>query len=391
MQQRDLLTSTTDAPPWLCENRSNAQRFLAVIGTALDALLEKQDEGAAAKCPVQGEDPSLIPLQAADRVFVQGPAETNAQFITRMQGAYDAWARAGSRPAVLEQVQAYLSGQHVGVAASLPECLIVGGSTSSVWDVLTIGADQGAAPARRVVSSPSPNWDWDSNFTRGQAWLVLFMHLVPTGQSGATGNVVSTGGSGVAGVTTGFAQVTGLLGMTASNVQQYITVSGAASSANNGTFQIVAVPSDSSVLIANPRAVAPDANNGSLVWSVGAYPFIGPAPVWGSPSFVWGAGTWGVNCSSQIITSIRQLVQRWKSASTYYPNIIISFGGGDGTAGNEFSPLSTTGAGNPDGTWGRIGENVGGAWVAAKQPLNPFTAFCGGTGVSVSCYEKNRT
>jgi len=69
----------------------------------------------------------------------------------------------------------------------------------------------------------------------------------------------------------------------------------------------------------------------------------------------------------------------------------VSFGGGDGTASNEFSPLSAQGAGNPDGTWGDIGKLSGGAWVPAKQPLNAFTAFCDGTGTAVQCYEKWQT
>jgi hypothetical protein len=107
---------------------------------------------------------------------------------------------------------------------------------------------------------------------------------------------------------------------------------------------------------------------------------------------VWGdTYTWGVNCSPLVIQSIRQIVQRWKAASTYYPNIIISFGGGDATAGSEFSPNSAQGAGNPDGTWGGAGKNVNGVWVPARTTVNPFTAFCDGTGSRISCYEVNVT
>ena len=39
----------------------------------------------------------------------------------------------------------------------------------------------------------------------------------------------------------------------------------------------------------------------------------------------------------------------------------------------------------------QIGKEVAGGWVPAKTALNPFTAFCDGTGVAISCYEKNRT
>jgi hypothetical protein len=272
------------------------------------------------------------------------------------------------------------------VAVDLPECLIVGGNSDfTTWATIFGSMAQGAPPARALVAPP--NWDWDGVDLPSRAWLVLFMHLVSTGQSGGPGaSITSVGGSGVTGVTSGFATIDGLSGMVASNVQQYITITGGGAT-RNGTFQIQTVLSSTSIIIANPIATV----GGSLSWSIGQYPYIGPAPVWGSPSFVWGAGTWGVNCSPLVIQSIRQIVQRWKSASTYYPRIVISFGGGDGTAGNEFSPLSSQGAGNPDGTWGDFGNNVNGVWTPAKQPLNPFTAFCDGTGQAIRCYEKNRT
>lgn len=402
--QRDNLTSPGLFPPWLCGDGSNAQRFLFAMAHALDGLLEKQQQAMSAKLPTQGQDPSLIPLQAADRLFVQGPAETNAQIIARMQRARDSWKRAGSRPAVLEQVQAYLTGTQAGVAVDLPECLIVGGyvpassTDAAVWDTIYNSTPQGGAPAHaRIVPS---NWDWDGDTTHPtRAWLVLFMHLVSLGRTGAAATVASTGGSGVTGVTSGFATLTGLTGMSTDDVMRYLTISGAATSSNNGTFQIAAVLSNSSVIIANPSAVAADANNGAIAWSVGEYPFIGPGPVWGSPSFVWGAGNaWGLSCSAEIVTSIRNIVKQWKSASTYYPGILISFGGGDSTSGSEFSPNSSIGGGNPDGSdasWALPGYFRSPAFVPSRQlsdpSFNPFTVMCDGTGVSIRCYEKNRS
>ncbi len=381
-QQRHWMTGPDLCPPWLCGDDTNAQKFMFCIGNALDTLLEKQDEAMAAKLPGNA-DPSLIPLQAADRLMVQGPAEPNASFVVRLQGAFQAWARAGSRVAALAQIQAYLTDLQPGVAAALPECLIVGGNASlSTWATIYGSMIQGAPPARAVVSPA--NWNWDNQDQPTRAWLVLFMHLVATGQSGTGATVASVGGSGVVGVTSGFATITGLAGMVDSNVQQYLTLAGGVAG-NTGTFQIQTVLSDSSVIIANTAAVV----GGSLSWSVGAYPYIGPAPVWGSPSFVWGAGTWGLNCSPLVIQSIRAILKRWKGSSTYYPKIVVSFGGGDATAGSEFSPLSVQGAGNPDGTWGGLGKLVNGVWVPAKQPLNPFTAFCDGSADAVQCYEKN--
>ncbi len=373
-QQRDVVSGPGLAPPWLCGYNSNGQKFLYIFGLMLDMLLEKSNEAQIAKCPGQGADQSAIPLQAADRVLVQGPAESNASFTLRLENAFNSWARAGSRPSALAQLQAYMTDLQVGVAASLPECLIVGGNTSlTTWDSLTIGAEQNAPPAHALISPA--NWNWDGLNLPARAWLVLFMHLVSTGQSGASAAVASTGGSGVAGVTTGFATLTGLAGIATDNVQQYITLSGGVAG-NTGTFQITSVVSTTSVIIANTAAVV---TAGPLAWTIGQYPYIGPAPVWGSPDFVWGDGTWGVNCSELVIQSVRSILKTWKAASTYYPNIIISFGGGDATAGNEFSPNSAEGAGNPDGSW---------VYPGTGKPLNPFTAICDGTGLATSCYEK---
>ncbi len=396
-QQRDEMAGPSDCPPWLCAYNSNAQKFQYVLGLAMDALLEKSDEAQSAKLPGQS-DPSCIPLQAADRLLVQGPAESNTSFTARLTGAFQAWARAGSRPAVLGQIQAYLTDLQPGVVLSSPECLIVGGNTStSTWSTIFGTTPQGDPPAQAVVSPP--NWDWDGEDKPTRAWLVLFMQLVDAGLSGAAGAVASVGGSGVTGVTSGFATLTGLAGLTASVVGQYLTMNGAPG--NKGAFQIVAYVSATSCIVANPSASV----QSGLAWSIAYYPYIAPAPVWGSPEFVWGAGTWGVSCSEQVIISIRQILQRWKSARTYYPKIIVSFGGwsaadapgGTGVAGDDFSPLSSQGVGNPDGTWGTYGKNVAGCWVPSRTPQDKpftgsrFTAFCDGTGTAIRCYEKNRT
>lgn len=62
--------------------------------------------------------------------------------------------------------------------------------------------------------------------------------------------------------------VTGLTGMQSSFVGQSMTFSGAADHHNNGTFEIVAYVSPTSVQISNASAVVPDANNGSIHWTM---------------------------------------------------------------------------------------------------------------------------
>lgn len=62
--------------------------------------------------------------------------------------------------------------------------------------------------------------------------------------------------------------VTGLNHVTPDLVGTQITISGAATGANNGTFQITDYVSTTSLKFANTGGVAPDANNGGITWSL---------------------------------------------------------------------------------------------------------------------------
>ena len=79
------------------------------------------------------------------------------------------------------------------------------------------------------------------------------------GQSGLLANITT--------VAAGIATVTGLTGMSAQSKGRMLTISGAASAGNNGTFLIVAVNSATSVDVSNINAVAVDANNGAISWT----------------------------------------------------------------------------------------------------------------------------
>jgi len=83
---------------------------------------------------------------------------------------------------------------------------------------------------------------------------------------------IGTGGTGAAAsITTvigGVAILTGLTGFATDTAgQRWITITGAASGGNNGTFKILSFISSSSVTIRNAAAVASDANNGSISWT----------------------------------------------------------------------------------------------------------------------------
>lgn len=77
-----------------------------------------------------------------------------------------------------------------------------------------------------------------------------------TGQSGAAASITVTA----------VVTVTGLSGMTAGSVGNFLTLTGAATGANNGTFLISVFNSPTSVEIINASA-ATDGNNGSISWT----------------------------------------------------------------------------------------------------------------------------
>ena len=344
---------------------------------------------------------------------------------------------AGSARAVLREVQAYLQNLQPGVSATLPLVTIVGGPWNgyATWHQLYQGDAFGALPTLTTVA-PS-NFNWDGLERPWRSWLVLYMSRAATGNSGTlaqttialAGSFTAPGllNAGVwvpnaAGtpVTSPFITVDDLANMPASCVGQWLTLSGSSHSGNNGTFQIVQRLSSSSVVIANPSGVAADA--GPLTWSTSAYPYIGPGLVWGAPGTVWGQGEinlpavdtghlfqgvwqptvsavagigavngWGLNVSPDQIVSIRGIVQQRKSAGTYYPHIIIAFDGSTGAAGSAYSPNSTTGAGNPDGTFGSVGKLVAGVWVPARAITSDRDCYCTGTGRAQACSQENVT
>lgn len=414
------------APPWLRDDE--AELYLYTLELCRDMLCEKMNEAMRIRIPGQG-DQSQIPYLAYNTQLVQGVNETNANFILRITGANQAWGIVGSRLAVLEQLQAYFTGLQPGVAATNPQMAIVGGCYPEVttWDVVDIDtpslALSGGLPAKSTVLPANFNWDGASKPWR--SWLVLYMAQVSTGLSGsaaATSNVDASAcfkepGQNVGGVwipaTSGtpvdapWLHVTGLSGLTADNVQQYLNTSGSGNAGNNGTFQIVQIVSSTECIVANPNGVPADA--GPITWSIGSYPYIGPGPVWGAPGYVFGAGmltpapldtgsnvlgvwqasgvgspatlSWGLSCSVLDIQGIRSLLKKWKSGPTYYDSIIVAFDGGDGTAGHAYSPLSSPGSGNPDGSFGGHGKNAGGVWVANRLISSTFDCYCDGTNV----------
>lgn len=363
-------------------------RFMYNLGLASDALLEKVNQGVKARMPGVG-DPSALPLIGNDRVMTQGPGETNTAFASRLQQSFDIWQRAGSARAVLELVAGYTAGQQGTYAGQVPIAAIVGGYRAEKWDWL-YNTSPVAPPVH--YQEPAPNWVWDGKEASEwwRSWLVLYSYLNPPTRTGATATVASNSGN--------FFSITGLTGFSSGDTSLafpgYLTLSGAASSGNNGTHQITQVLSPSSVVLANPAGVALDANDGAIAWELAYFEGLQPKPVIGFPGKVIGNGG-NTNVAIGVMlpgaassantpgyfAQLRALLALWKSAQTYYDKIIISFGGGTGAPGSEFSPWSSAGAGNPNG-WGSWAKVVNGRYVAARSTgsqLGAFDAICGGT------------
>ncbi len=377
-QQRDAIKLMS--PPWL--DHGTGERYMYNIGLAADAILEKLNQGVKARMPTEC-DATALPIIGSDRVMPQYPGEADASYRVRLQEAFDTWRTSGSRGAVMSQALAFLN-ETVALPGVVPVVGIVGGNLSENWDI-TYNNGQ-----KSHVQLGTQNWDWDGANYWWRCWLILYMTLVPTGQNGATATIFSVNVNGWE------VALTGLSGMTPDSVGHYLTVSGAANTENNGTFQIVRYFSATSVSIANPAVVWPDANSGAISWVENYYPTIGPAPVWDAPGATWDdpSRSWGLNVPSTTIDGIRSLLRLWKSAGSYYRNIILCFGGADGEATEEFSPYSTMGAGNPDGTWGPLSANIGGVMKQTRltgAALGIFNEYCGGSGSRVNCTIENVT
>ena len=421
------------APPWL--RTGKAELYLYTLQLCSDLLVEKMVQAIAIRFPGRG-DPSQIPYLASDRQLVQGPSETAAAFCGRLQNAFNFWNNAGSRYCVAEALQSYLVGLSPGVAATEALFAIVSGSypTVATWLTQYVGDPIGYGTPALATVLPS-NFDWDGGAQPWRAWLVLYGHSVATEQSGTDAAIgTSSGplwgtGENVAGVwvpnpigTTlqaGFFAVSGLSGLAIANLGDALALTGSSHTANVGTFPIVQIVSETECVIANPGGVAGDA--GPLAWSISSFPTFAPGLPFGSPGVLWGAGeqsappadtgsnvggvwrpasvpgagqlpsyAWGLSVSPAFISSIRALLQTYKSGTTYYDRIIVTFDVDAGLrAGTAYSPNSSPGDGNPAGQFGGQGRNVAGVWVPPAPPGSAFDAYCQGTGAWQGCTVAN--
>jgi hypothetical protein len=113
----------------------------------------------------------------------------------------------------------------------------------------------------------------------GERYLTEASAMVATSLTGTGASVAATSSAGPF-------TVSGLSGMSAANVGQYIVLSGSAS--NNAAFVIQSVPSATSVTIASGLTTT-DANNGNISWQILSAPAVNWTPLWNQTSAVVGA------------------------------------------------------------------------------------------------------
>lgn len=422
------------APPWL--RTDVAERYMYTCELMRDLLLEKADQAVRIRIPGAG-DISQLPYLAHDRQLVQGPNESDADFLVRLEGAFDAWAECGSAAAVLGQLQAYTQGFQPDADPAYPIMRIVSnlrGRSSSLmntWHTVLAGDAIGQRPAMFTQRTASKWFRWDARDDTWRSWIILYQHpveasfLSPVDIDSAAGGSFTEPGELVDGVwvptTSGtpvnapFLTVSGLSGLTSDDVGAVLTLSGG-DPANEGTWQIVQVLSATACVIANPDGVAPDTG---LSCTIGRYPWIPPGLAWGSPDTVWGQGeeaipevdtgsnrqgcwkptalagvgsspsySWGLRISSLVIDTVRGLVRKWKAGASYFPHIIVAYDGGDGFGSSAYSPYTTN---NPGTTFGEVGALDTGVWVPTRKLTSPWDAFCQGTGQALACGVENIT
>jgi hypothetical protein len=154
-----FVTAAQLAPPWLTKGYDGSPgqggRYQFLQGLAIDALIEKTNQGALASSPGLTLTPTSLPLIGADRQLLQGPTETQASYVARLLAWRQTWALAGNAWSIMKAVAAYLS-------PAFPDMFCV--SDSWVWDYYSVdyGPQSIAYPPFHYNAILSNNWNWDS-------------------------------------------------------------------------------------------------------------------------------------------------------------------------------------------------------------------------------------
>ena len=164
------------ADPGPLQTPSVSGSFMYLCGLAMDALVDKMQQGIRARFPGIGT-PTALPYIGSDRGIVRGLQETDAQNSARLAAWLDSWQRAGSARAVLQQALGYVGDT---VRARTVD-------DSHNWNTYVPGDDPAVyGPA---VNSFVSNWNWDNEGDPHpvgvNAWWRWWLVLYSTSTSGA--------------------------------------------------------------------------------------------------------------------------------------------------------------------------------------------------------------
>lgn len=150
-------------PPWMLDRVAaglvNGWKYIYSFLVMGDLLIQFAIEGVLAKFP--GYCPAeALPIIGRDRRITRGLAETDDSYATRLIGWLDAWKRAGSAYAILDQIAAYLG---------TPGTLRIVTANGTWWTRNPDGSRE------RVVTLPTKNWDWDGEDDLwARFWVILY-------------------------------------------------------------------------------------------------------------------------------------------------------------------------------------------------------------------------
>jgi hypothetical protein len=173
--------------PWLVSGSNGTNEAMA-NGTVMDGQVSLVKQ--AAKVTMPGQAPTdALPHIGGDRGLVQGPTETNNNFITRLKTAWDDWSRAGTALELLVQIYwAEFAGAVIVTQNGLSYTLS-GNPTAGVdpTGLLTI-ANTSVLPKDLVPTPPSthtipagtPWWVFDSLTDFCSRFAVIFPSGIAT-------------------------------------------------------------------------------------------------------------------------------------------------------------------------------------------------------------------
>lgn len=137
----------------------------------------------------------------------------------------------------------------------------------------------------------------------------------------------------IASVTAGLAVLTGGSGFSAGSVNRLLVISGSGTAANDGAFPITRFIDTTSVEYSNPNAVAPDGNNGAIVWEQVTAKF---GHIINAPAFTTGGGVTVTDVKAGIATLVGAPASTFTSAAVG-KRIRMSAGVGTGENDGDFT------------------------------------------------------